>query len=328
MTCALSLTTMRRPTSTPFAVSSSTSANSACRSTTTPLPMTHVTPGCRMPDGIRRRTNFVPLTYTVWPALWPPCERATTEKCGVSRSTIFPLPSSPHCAPRIARFISGLDSTSSGDRGLVPRDGWTNMCETSRDARVKEKLFPKISILELTTLASLHNFYSFDGNASSQPDASRDGRTRRLTDAHSGARRRLRQRTNHHPAPGARAPRADRSALPRRRAHGHDARAFSASRRRQLHVPGQRAPAGGCPRRVRRDAGLPDARQERQRRTGDDAARRISRAADLRELPRPPARAPRPRRRSLDQRQPVRADEPVCGPHAAPPPRQLAAVRN
>ena len=42
-------------------VSSSISANSACGSTTTPLPMTQVTPGCRMPDGIRRRTNFVPF---------------------------------------------------------------------------------------------------------------------------------------------------------------------------------------------------------------------------------------------------------------------------
>ena len=28
---------------------------------TTPLPMMQVTPGCRMPDGIRWRTNFLPL---------------------------------------------------------------------------------------------------------------------------------------------------------------------------------------------------------------------------------------------------------------------------
>ena len=26
------------------------------------VPMTHVTPECRMPDGIRRRMNFFPLT--------------------------------------------------------------------------------------------------------------------------------------------------------------------------------------------------------------------------------------------------------------------------
>src|SRR5436190_3756574 len=92
----------------PAVVNSSISAKSACGSITTPLPMTHVTPGCRMPDGIRRSTNFVPFTYTVWPALWPPWYRATIEKFGVSRSTILPLPSSPHCAPSTTRFISGV----------------------------------------------------------------------------------------------------------------------------------------------------------------------------------------------------------------------------
>ena len=30
---------------------------------------------------------------------------ATAEKCGVSMSTILPLPSSPHCAPRTAMFV-------------------------------------------------------------------------------------------------------------------------------------------------------------------------------------------------------------------------------
>ena len=50
------------PTSTPSPVSLSTSAKSACGSTTTPLPMTQVTPSCRMPEGIRCRTNFWPST--------------------------------------------------------------------------------------------------------------------------------------------------------------------------------------------------------------------------------------------------------------------------
>src|SRR5262245_59991864 len=58
-----------------------------------------------MPDGMRRRMNFAPLTYTVCPALCPPWYRATIENRGVSRSTILPFPSSPHCAPRTARFI-------------------------------------------------------------------------------------------------------------------------------------------------------------------------------------------------------------------------------
>src|SRR5204863_7117008 len=87
---------------------SSTSAKNAEGSTTTPLPMMQVTPECKIPDGINRRMNFVPLTYTVWPALCPPWYRATILKCGVSRSTILPLPSSPHCAPRTARFISAI----------------------------------------------------------------------------------------------------------------------------------------------------------------------------------------------------------------------------
>ena len=34
-------------------------------------------------------------------------DRPTMEKCGVRRSTILPLPSSPHCAPKTTKFISG-----------------------------------------------------------------------------------------------------------------------------------------------------------------------------------------------------------------------------
>ena len=59
--CALSLTSRRPVTSMPIVSSSSSSANSACGSTTTPLPMMQMTLGWRMPDGIRCRTNFRPL---------------------------------------------------------------------------------------------------------------------------------------------------------------------------------------------------------------------------------------------------------------------------
>ena len=38
-------------------------------STTTPLPMTQMTPGCRMPDGISRRTNFVPFDVDGMPGV-------------------------------------------------------------------------------------------------------------------------------------------------------------------------------------------------------------------------------------------------------------------
>src|SRR5207249_4707075 len=38
-------------------------------------------------------------TTTVWPALLPPANRATTLTWGARRSTTFPLPSSPHCVP-------------------------------------------------------------------------------------------------------------------------------------------------------------------------------------------------------------------------------------
>ena len=46
----------------------------------------------------------------VWPALWPPLKRATTWTFSVSRSTILPLPSSPHWAPAITMF--GMMRTS------------------------------------------------------------------------------------------------------------------------------------------------------------------------------------------------------------------------
>jgi hypothetical protein len=47
-------------------------------SITTPLPMTGVHPGVRMPDGIRCSAYFSPSgVITVWPALLPPWYRTT-----------------------------------------------------------------------------------------------------------------------------------------------------------------------------------------------------------------------------------------------------------
>ena len=67
---------------------------------TTPLPMTFVTPGVRIPDGIRCSANFCPSgSTTVWPALLPPWYRTTHCTRSPYRSVALPLPSSPHWAP-------------------------------------------------------------------------------------------------------------------------------------------------------------------------------------------------------------------------------------
>src|SRR6185369_3251428 len=91
----------RERTSTPVASSSPISCCSAAGDSTTPLPIRQSTPSRRMPDGIRCSTVFLPPMTSVCPALWPPWKRATAPTRSVSRSTILPLPSSPHCAPRI-----------------------------------------------------------------------------------------------------------------------------------------------------------------------------------------------------------------------------------
>src|SRR5512140_1181452 len=54
-----------------------------------------------MPLGTRRRMVLTPPTTSVCPALAPPWKRTTTSAQEVKRSTIFPCPSSPHCAPMI-----------------------------------------------------------------------------------------------------------------------------------------------------------------------------------------------------------------------------------
>src|SRR6185295_5762065 len=52
-----------------------------------------------MPEGTRCRTVFSPSMTSVCPALCPPWKRTTAATRSVSRSTILPLPSSPHWAP-------------------------------------------------------------------------------------------------------------------------------------------------------------------------------------------------------------------------------------
>src|SRR5437867_4656592 len=84
---------------TPRCTSDSISSMSEPGSTTTPQPITHRQPLCRMPEGMVCSTYFSRPTTTVWPALLPPWKRTTTSTCGVMTSTTLPLPSSPHCAP-------------------------------------------------------------------------------------------------------------------------------------------------------------------------------------------------------------------------------------
>src|ERR1700675_38940 len=74
-----------------------------------------------MPEGIRCRTNLRSPMRIVWPALWPPLKRATTCTLSVRRSTIFPLPSSPHWAPAITML--GMNGVGCGGRLVGRRNG-------------------------------------------------------------------------------------------------------------------------------------------------------------------------------------------------------------
>ncbi len=81
----------------PFA-SESTSSRNRGGYTTTPLPITLVTFGRMTPVGSSESLNALPFTTTV-PGVGPPLYRTTMSKPSPSRSTIFPLASSPHCKP-------------------------------------------------------------------------------------------------------------------------------------------------------------------------------------------------------------------------------------
>ncbi len=86
------LSSRNRPRERSVAISSA----NAIGSTTVPLPITQTLPGCSAPAGISRRMNFSPSTTSVCAALLPPWKRTTTSASAASRSTILPLPSSPH----------------------------------------------------------------------------------------------------------------------------------------------------------------------------------------------------------------------------------------
>src|SRR6266550_7337051 len=75
------------------------SSSSTRGSSTTPLPITHVVVGYRMPEGMRWKRNSWPALTTVCPALLPPCERMTISARSERRSMILPFPSSPHWPP-------------------------------------------------------------------------------------------------------------------------------------------------------------------------------------------------------------------------------------
>src|SRR6266446_2348661 len=109
ITCAFSLTTSWLGSeSSPRLRSRSISSSSASGSTTTPFPMMHFLPGCRIPLGTRCSTVFTPPTTSVCPALAPPWYRTTTSAQEVKRSTTFHFPSSPHCAPTITTLDMGI----------------------------------------------------------------------------------------------------------------------------------------------------------------------------------------------------------------------------
>ncbi len=74
--CARSLTT-RFFGSMPRSRSCAISLSSTIGSTTTPLPITHVQSGYRIPLGMSWNLNSPSSVMTVWPALFPPWLRMT-----------------------------------------------------------------------------------------------------------------------------------------------------------------------------------------------------------------------------------------------------------
>src|ERR1700733_16273889 len=93
-----------------------------------------------MPLGIRWKQWSLPPVTTVWPALFPPCERMTMLTLSASRSMTLPLPSSPHWPPtRTVTLIAAgsvLDGAGTGGglararRGkLINARDWTGRNE-------------------------------------------------------------------------------------------------------------------------------------------------------------------------------------------------------
>ena len=81
--------------------------------------MMHFLPGCRIPLGTRCSTVFTPPTTSVCPAFAPPWYRTTTSAQEVKRSTTFPFPSSPHCAPTITTLDMRLPYHGGAPRRYV-----------------------------------------------------------------------------------------------------------------------------------------------------------------------------------------------------------------
>src|SRR5690606_15384252 len=129
--CALALT-FSFETSTPRADSASSSWKSTSRSTTTPFPMTGVTPGVRMPEGSRCSAYFSSPTTTVWPALLPPLNLTTQSVRSPSRSVALPLPSSPHWTPTITIPGMGVPpGTARCSPGLHRQMSWPERASPS-----------------------------------------------------------------------------------------------------------------------------------------------------------------------------------------------------
>src|SRR6056297_2012949 len=95
----------RSYTGTPRSIRADASSTSESMDRTTPFPIRHCTPSRRMPEGMRCSTVFSAPITSVWPALWSPWKRATAATRSVSRSTILPLPSSPHWVPMTTTFL-------------------------------------------------------------------------------------------------------------------------------------------------------------------------------------------------------------------------------
>src|ERR1700680_5250871 len=72
-----------------------------------------------MPLGIRWKRCSLPPVTTVWPALFPPCERMTMSTVSARRSMTLPLPSSPHGPPTRTVTLIAAGSVSDGaDLGM------------------------------------------------------------------------------------------------------------------------------------------------------------------------------------------------------------------
>src|SRR5208283_2290812 len=104
-----------------------------------------------MPEGTMWSLNS-PLGFmTVWPALSPPEKRMTASAFSARRSTIFPLPSSPHWAPITA--TTDILFSSNGRACII------NESLNYRVYKKNNQLFPGHVIFapEIEKYAAAHN---------------------------------------------------------------------------------------------------------------------------------------------------------------------------